>query len=317
MTDSETPNGEDLITKDSFSITYSGPAVEEGTMNVRDLGPALVSVGKLFENASKALHGKKPKVRVDLGTTSAGSFELDLILNIDLAQFATDLFIENRDRILRELLRVIISKKSRERIITGLIHLLKKIKGRKVTKIELPKNGVAVIIIDEERLEITERLFQVYTSPSVQKEAEKMVRNPLKHKNGITEFQCTYENETISVSEDEADYFAVVPQDKDEDEEKRAEEFRENVSLKFIVIDFSDDDKKWKFSETNGSIISARIKDQSFLNRIENNEASFRKEDTLVCDIRITVSGDKETHDIERVVDHKRPPTQLEIPDDE
>ena len=59
-----------------FDIVYEGPAVAEGSMNVRDLAPAMLGVGAFFEASNRILNGDRALVNVNVRATSAGSFEI-------------------------------------------------------------------------------------------------------------------------------------------------------------------------------------------------------------------------------------------------
>ena len=62
----------------AFSITYEGEALEQGSMSVRDLAPALMSMADLFEAVCEVLNGKSAPIDVHVVATSEGSFEVDL-----------------------------------------------------------------------------------------------------------------------------------------------------------------------------------------------------------------------------------------------
>jgi hypothetical protein len=40
-----------------FKVSYNGVALQEGRLDVRDLAPALLAVGSLFDAANRALNG--------------------------------------------------------------------------------------------------------------------------------------------------------------------------------------------------------------------------------------------------------------------
>jgi hypothetical protein len=54
-----------------FSLKYDGSAVDAGTMDVRDLAPALLGVGQLIEAASRVVNGENSAVKVKIKTTRA------------------------------------------------------------------------------------------------------------------------------------------------------------------------------------------------------------------------------------------------------
>jgi hypothetical protein len=69
------------MARTTLRIAYDGPALADGVMEVRDLAPALLALGRLLEQANRVVHGEKLRlsVRVIAGFR-AGSFEIDLDL---------------------------------------------------------------------------------------------------------------------------------------------------------------------------------------------------------------------------------------------
>lgn len=70
--------GEAAVSKTRFSIAYDGPAVESGAMDVRDLAPALLAVGQLFDAANSVLNEQRTTIGVNVQATARGSFEVVL-----------------------------------------------------------------------------------------------------------------------------------------------------------------------------------------------------------------------------------------------
>ena len=68
------------MSKTKFSIAYDGPALHDGAMDVRDLAPALLAVGQLFDAANNILNSDHTKVSVNVTATGDGSFEVFLEL---------------------------------------------------------------------------------------------------------------------------------------------------------------------------------------------------------------------------------------------
>ena len=73
----------ETILPDGIRLSYGGPAVEDGSMNVRDLAPAMLAVGDLFDATNLLLNGRSANVEVNVRATRTGSFEVffEIIVN--------------------------------------------------------------------------------------------------------------------------------------------------------------------------------------------------------------------------------------------
>ena len=74
-----------------FRLAYQGKALDENTMDVKDLAPALIAFGELFTRANLLLNGKDISVSLKVKATKPGSFELYLLLS--QAFFTTTQFL--------------------------------------------------------------------------------------------------------------------------------------------------------------------------------------------------------------------------------
>ena len=66
------------MAKATVTLVYDGPVLLDGRMDVRELAPALLSMGQLFEAANKVLNEDTAKISVHVVATQAGSFEIKL-----------------------------------------------------------------------------------------------------------------------------------------------------------------------------------------------------------------------------------------------
>lgn len=67
-----------------FIVSFDGPAVSEGRIDVRDLAPALLSLGRLIDAANTAVNGDKVPIKIEAKALSTGSFEVHLDAIISL-----------------------------------------------------------------------------------------------------------------------------------------------------------------------------------------------------------------------------------------
>jgi hypothetical protein len=80
------------------------------------------------------------------------------------------------------------------------------------------------------------------------------------------------------------------------------------------------EDNKWRLNDGSNAI-SVSIDDADFLQKVDNNQASFSKGDILICDVRViqrqTDSGLRTEYIVERVVERRPAARQLPLPFDE
>ena len=66
----------------SLNLTYEGPALVQGSMSARDLGPALQAISDLFDRASVLLDMEEVAADVQVTATRSGSFDIALTLEL-------------------------------------------------------------------------------------------------------------------------------------------------------------------------------------------------------------------------------------------
>ena len=293
------------ITPAEFDISYHGPALADGRMNVRDLGPAMIAVGSLFESTNELLNGDRAAVNINVRATSGGSFHIlfEILQNSGVNNVQD--FLTTANQIVTLIIggATIISTAT-----IGLVALIKWLRGRS-PKVEQINDGMFRLTLENgETYEIPAELLVMYQSATVRNAISDMVR-PVKEE-GIESFEIRQNDElVVSVAKEEADYFDIS-----EIQELMLDETRTHV-FSIVSLAFREGNK-WRL--TDGQLtFSVSMKDGEFQSRVDNNAVAFSKGDLLVCDMRtvqwLTHQGIKTEYEVINVNEHM-PARQPRLP---
>jgi hypothetical protein len=287
----------------AFDIVYEGPAVADGSMNVRDLAPAMLAVGTLFEAANNITNGQRAKVNINVKATSPGSFHIlyeviqaTMVQGIDPSLLTTAVQ-------LKELLIGGIA------ITGGLFAIIKWVNRRK-PKLNKINDELYTLIIDNETYELPLELLRLYQDASIRHAISDIV-HPVKEQ-GIDRIQILDNKRLVhEVVKSDVDAFDVP-----EMQEKLLDEIRTHA---FSIIGLSfKEDNKWRLTDGENTF-SVYMKDTAFQRRVDNNQVAFAKGDILICDLRTVQwqveGGIKTEYEVVKVVDH-RPARQLVLFED-
>lgn len=294
------------LSKARVNIAYDGSSVRDGSMDVRDLAPALLAVGQLFDSANRVLNGSgAPKISINVVGTAPGSFEIVL----DVIQ---SYYEQARSFLSGDGITAAINLK--ELLLTGsvsLFYLLKHFKGNRPERLERLSEDTIRLTFDGESLDVPLSLLRLYQDLAVRKALEQVIAEPL-GKEGIDQFRILEESKVVEIASREDASFFVSPEADGKlvlDETRRA-------AFSIVSLAFKEDNK-WRLHDGNAQI-SATIEDRDFLGKVDSARVSFTKGDVLVCEVRVrqtqTYNGLKAEHSVLKVLEHIRAPQQLELP---
>ncbi len=298
----------------SFYIVYDGPALESSEMDVRQLAPALHAVGDLFDAANRVLHGKafRAQVRVK-GSFKTGCFGIDLNFAHTLAEGFAGLFTSQYVNAAINLVTVIgLASYGTKKVGTSLIELLKKLRGREVSRVVELEDGRVRIEVDDDHFDVERAILELLRDLEVRKALDATIAEPLRA-DGISSFAFGRDKDHVSViKKDEAAYFAV-PTVADE---VLSDSTYETV-IKVVNVAFQEDNL-WRISE-GSEVFYAKIEHADFLNDVQNNERAFAKDDLFKVRLRKRqILGDKGKVKIEaaieEVLDHRSAARQIAFP---
>lgn len=240
-------------------------------MDVRDLAPALLAVGQLFDAANTVLNRDQATVKISVTATGQGSFEISFDVLQNIASQITSFFAG--EHIVGALnLREIVVGGS-----LGLIWLIRKLQGRKPDRVERLSDSHVRITIGSESFDVPLALVRLYQDLAVRAAAQKVVADPLRRE-GIDTFEVRENKQRVLVVKKlEAEYF-----EKPELPPETLVETTRRTAFSIISLAFKEDNK-WRLYDGNTQI-SALIEDEAFLARVNANLIAFAKGDILICD---------------------------------
>ena len=297
-----------MAQKEEFQIIYDGPALENHEMDIRDLAPALLAVGDLLEEANKTLYGDLATVNVNVkGSFKTGCFQVDLTLAQSIASQLSTLLTSDSAVAVTQILSITGFNAMNG---FGLIPFIKWVKNRPIKKITKIGHGKSTVEVDEEKKEVEDKVIDLYKNIKARKSIETIIFQPLQ-KDGVNEFAVKHGESITKIDNSEKEYFKT-PDTQDEPLDDQVSE----TNLQAITISFAEGNK-WKLTDGNVAFY-ATVKDQGFIDRVQQNKESFAKDDILKVKLRkkqwISDSGIKTEYEIEEIISHRPAAKQIKLP---
>lgn len=301
----------DMAQHARFHLVYDGPALAQHQMDVRALAPALLAMGDLVERANELFNGGQAKVCVNVRASfKSGSFGIDLELAQSLWQRALDFANSNPVTGILSIVGLLGIGKT---ACTGMVQAIVFLRGRGVQRIEPVGNGVVRLFVDEEHLDVEERVLQLLQDYRIRRALEGVITDPLS-KEGIDTVAVVDQKAQqvlISIDRTQAAYFKAP---NPEEETLQTDEYV--TTLQVLTLAFQDGNK-WRFTEGGGNTYFAVVLDEGFLSRVHLNQEQFAKDDIIKARIkriqRLNKDGLKADYEVLEVLEHRSASPKVQL----
>ena len=283
------------MSKSTFTITYDGPALEDGSMRIDDLAPSLMAVSRVFKMINEEVNQGAMDTSLSITGTKDGSFRVSL-----------EVFVTSIKDMLAHLGVEITGAASIVTLATAIVQAVKFVAGRRY-KVSEAEAGTMVIEIEGEdgktaSLRIPAKAHDLsQRAPIVETFIHAFL--PLRRE-GVDSVRIGNTDGSSEVTVVGNDMAKFVP--------LGADGMNVEVSRRSYVIDCTivrlsfKKDAKWRL-RGGGMEFSASMEDARFMGIVENNR-QFSRGDVLTCEIEQTetMTNGKMTaeHAIKRVQEH-------------
>lgn len=238
------------MTTTEFSILYDGQPVADGTIDARDLAPALLAFADLVDEAAALVNPNLPRlslrVRPDF---KEGSFEICLEIANLYAKFVS-LFSGPDAQAWSSFFQIVGLAGA-----TGVFQLIFRSKGRKPTLTIERKETVTVTFEGDDPFTVDSRVWTLFQNFRARKAIEKIL-SPLVDR-GFDLFKIKHNGkDSLSVTDTEAAYFKAPS-------EHEGETISEVETRVVIVSPSFNQGNKWRVSDGARTIYVA-VRDEAF-----------------------------------------------------
>lgn len=301
-----------MLNTAQFRITYEGDALIQHEMDVKDLAPALLAMGELLEESNLILNGNKTKVLINVkGSPIAGSFSIDFAIIQDLFTKTLSFFKDSEKVNEVNTILTFLGIAGIIPVGKGLIGFIKWLRNRKIKNIlKLQTGNLKLTLEDGDTIETREEVIKLYQDTKVRTSLSLIIKQPL-DKRGVESVVFKHQSNEERVVKAEADLYntpEVVMELIGEDNIQ--------TNLQMVSVSFQEGNK-WRFTDGNVSFF-ADILDQDFINKVQQSEEFFSKNDILKVTLHkrqyLTMEGIKTDYSIIKVISHRSAAVQIQLP---
>ena len=296
-----------------FIVAFHGRAADGGRIDVRDLAPALLSLGRAIDASNLVLNGEGQPVRVEVRALSEGSFEvqLDVVLTAwdQLKTFLHTTDVDSAKQLI-EWLGLIGGP-----VGASLIVLYRFLRGRSPERVERSVAGHVRLHLNGETLTVPVEVLRLYQDVAVNRALGQLLDTLQNEALDRIEFRKPGSKEPAQVltRDDRSSFSIPSPRDQTVVDETRT------LALSIRSLAFQEGNKWRLFDGQN--VITATIEDEDFIFKVDRSAIRFAKGDILICDVRTiqhqTSEGLRTEHHVIRMKEHRPAQTQISLPFDD
>ncbi len=262
----KTPNSK----KQVFKISYDMPETAEHTIDAELLGTAILSMARALRHSDKILNGESSNIQVDVRAQEEGSFVIEFVTWLN----------EGGANVLSTLGLAGLGATG----ITGTVFgVLNEIKDKKiVARVRKPGKKVELELADGSIVECSSDVANIVTDLHVRKELDQIVKSPIAGKDQAKFIVKDELDAPITeIDSDEARYYKSLSAKTLEE----VEEETKQMTIHFSQVNF-DGAAGWKAKLANGNVVTVRMRDEAFRDRVNNGYEEFSK--TKPCIVKLT-----------------------------
>lgn len=262
----------------TICVAYTGEAVNDGTMDVSELAPALLALSNFIGEANRILNNDDSTIEVRVSAHfERGSFEMSLEFVRTLAQ-QLKLFFAEGNYSLTDILTAL----GLVATLSGcnFLEFYRWLKGKQPQKVESVDKDTVRVHFEEETREISIGVWKLFRSEKIKKHVAGVVHPLTKAGVDAVEFRDA-ENKTVAekIPSEEVEYFSATEQNEN------LQEFvsEQQLMLKIVNLSF-ERGLTWRFDDGDAKFY-AKVTDEKFLDLIESGRITFGSGDVIVANV--------------------------------
>lgn len=297
------------MSENHFRVIYDGPAVDDGEMELGQLAPSLLALGKLVEALDMIATGEAGRVRVMVrADPKPGSF--DIGLSLDFIHSVRTWLLSSDVQAVSNLL-ALLGVSGVGGVAVGLFQAVRWLNKRKVEqKVTLADGNVRLVVTGGTNIIVLSTVARAIDDVTVRQQLERFTE-PLRQ-DGVSSIRF---NDGGPVQEQISTADAPAFTASHGGEPTSQATFQATYQIKRLYFERG---KKWRLSNGAQTIL-AQIDDEAFWKRIEAADVAFSADDYLVCEVRMDqwfdgTNGLKTEYVVLHVLNHIPAPKQDRFP---